>query len=71
GHLATVPRPSTLASQDSLMDAKVQRYLDALPEDRRPLFNRLQDLILGLYPKAEVVIWVVRHAIEHFDDHLK
>ena len=117
------------------MNPDVQRYLDALPEERKPLFAKLQDLILGLYPKAEVVIWygmptfrarrgwvalanqknwvslytnsphhiaafkakhpkfktskacinfrpadpfpaadikqVVRHAIEHFDDHLK
>src|SRR5215216_1793984 len=39
------------------MNPDVQRYLDAVSDDRRPLFDRLQALILGLYPKAEVVIW--------------
>jgi hypothetical protein len=39
------------------MNREVQRYIDALPDQRRPLFDRLQALILGLYPKAEVLIW--------------
>jgi uncharacterized protein YdhG (YjbR/CyaY superfamily) len=38
------------------MDEAVQRYIDAIPADRRPLFDRLQALILELYPDAEVVI---------------
>jgi uncharacterized protein YdhG (YjbR/CyaY superfamily) len=39
------------------MNKEVQRYIDALPEDRRPLFDKLQALILGLYPDAEVLMW--------------
>jgi uncharacterized protein YdhG (YjbR/CyaY superfamily) len=38
------------------MDEAVQRYIDAIPADRRPLFDRLQALILELHPDAEVVI---------------
>jgi uncharacterized protein YdhG (YjbR/CyaY superfamily) len=30
--------------------------MDEIPEDRRPLFDRLQGLILSLYPDASVVI---------------
>jgi uncharacterized protein YdhG (YjbR/CyaY superfamily) len=39
------------------MDEKVQKYLDAVPEERRPLFDRLRALILELYPEAEMLIW--------------
>jgi len=38
------------------MREEVQRFIDAVPADRRPLFDRLHALILGLYPHAEVVI---------------
>ena len=38
------------------MDESVQRYIDAIPAEQRPLFDRLQSLILELYPDAEVVI---------------
>jgi hypothetical protein len=38
------------------MDLAVQRYVDAIPATHRPLFDRLQALILGLYPQAEVGI---------------
>ena len=38
------------------MDDEVQRYIDAIPETHRPLFGRLQSLILELYPDADVVI---------------
>ena len=38
------------------MNKDVQRYIDAVPDDRKPLFERLQALILGLYPEAEIVI---------------
>lgn len=38
------------------MDEAVQRYIDAIPPEQRPLFDRLQSLILELYPDAEVVI---------------
>jgi hypothetical protein len=39
------------------MHQDVQKYFDAVPEDRRPLFNKLHELILSLYPKADVLIW--------------
>ena len=38
------------------MDEAVQGYVDAIPAGQRPLFDRLQSLILELYPEAEVVI---------------
>jgi hypothetical protein len=38
------------------MDETVQRYLDAIPPEQKPLFERLQSLILQLYPDAEIVI---------------
>jgi len=38
------------------MDPAVQQYIDAIPERQRPLFDRLQSLILELYPDAEIVI---------------
>ena len=38
------------------MDEAVQRYLDAIPPEQKPLFERLQSLILQLYPDAEIVI---------------
>ena len=39
------------------MKNEVQRYIEAVPEDRRPLFDKLQALIRNLYPDAEVLIW--------------
>ena len=36
------------------MDPALQSYLDAIPAPHRPLFDRLQALILGLYPDAEI-----------------
>ena len=38
------------------MDEAVQRYIDAIPAEQKPLFDRLQSLILDLYPDAEIVI---------------
>ena len=38
------------------MDPAVERYVEAIPERQRPLFDRLQSLILELYPHAEIVI---------------
>jgi len=34
----------------------VQSYINAVPEDRRPLFDQLQALIFELYPNVDVVI---------------
>ena len=39
------------------MKKNVRRYINALPADRKCLFNKLQALILSACPKAEVVIW--------------
>jgi uncharacterized protein YdhG (YjbR/CyaY superfamily) len=41
----------------NVMNKEVQRYLKAIPEDRKPLFDKLQALILSLYPDAESMIW--------------
>jgi uncharacterized protein YdhG (YjbR/CyaY superfamily) len=38
------------------MDEAFERYIDAIPPEQRPLFDRLQSLILELYPDAEIVI---------------
>ncbi|MGH3005805.1 MAG: hypothetical protein ACRDOS_07895 [Gaiellaceae bacterium] len=38
------------------MDEAVQRYIDAISAEQKPLFDRLQTLILELYPDAEIVI---------------
>jgi hypothetical protein len=38
------------------MDPADQRYLDAIPDGHKPLFNYLQSLILELYPGAEIVL---------------
>jgi hypothetical protein len=38
------------------MDDAVRRYVDAIPPEHRPLFDRVHRLILDLHPDAEVVI---------------
>lgn len=38
------------------MDADVQKYLAGIPAEHRPLFDRVQRLILELHPEAEVVL---------------
>jgi uncharacterized protein YdhG (YjbR/CyaY superfamily) len=38
------------------MDEAVQRYIDAIPAEQKALFDRLQSLILELYPDAEIAI---------------
>ena len=38
------------------MNEEVQRFVDAVTDDRRQLFERLHSLILSLYPEAEVVL---------------
>ncbi|MGH9941036.1 MAG: iron chaperone [Pyrinomonadaceae bacterium] len=38
------------------MNEEVRRYLDAVPEERKPLFDQLHALIMELYPNAEVVL---------------
>jgi uncharacterized protein YdhG (YjbR/CyaY superfamily) len=48
--------PSKPAERRPNVDEAVQRYIDAIPAEQRPLFDRLQSLVLELYPDAEVVI---------------
>lgn len=38
------------------IDPAVQAFVDAIPEKKRPLFDRLQSLIFELYPEAETYI---------------
>lgn len=38
------------------IDGAVQTYIDAIPTEHRPLFDRLHKLVLGLYPEANVLI---------------
>jgi uncharacterized protein YdhG (YjbR/CyaY superfamily) len=38
------------------MDQAVQDYIDAIPLEHRPLFDRLQRLILAAYPEAAVAL---------------
>ena len=33
---------------------EVRAYVDAIPEDKRPLFDRVHGLVLGCHPEAEV-----------------
>lgn len=32
------------------MNKEVQRYVDAIQDERKPLFDKLHALIMGLYP---------------------
>ena len=36
------------------MNEEVQRFIDAIPHDRRALFDRIRALIESMYPEAEV-----------------
>ncbi len=38
------------------MDAAVQDYIDAIPAEHRPLFDRLHRLILEAHPEAALVL---------------
>ena len=38
------------------MDEAVRAYIDAIPAEHRPLFDRLHGLVLGVYPEVEVVL---------------
>jgi uncharacterized protein YdhG (YjbR/CyaY superfamily) len=39
------------------MNEEVQLFVDAVPGDRRPLFDRLHAIIMSLYPEASPVMW--------------
>lgn len=36
------------------MNSEVQDYLDAVPQERKPVVDKLHELIIGLYPDAAV-----------------
>src|SRR5260370_19926193 len=38
------------------MDEAVRRYIDAIPAEHRPLFDRLHGLVLAVHPDAAVVL---------------
>ena len=38
------------------MDDDVQQYVEAIPAEQRPLFDRVHGLILASHPDAEVVL---------------
>jgi len=38
------------------MNKEVQQFVDAVSDERRPLYDKLHRLIMGMYPSAEVVI---------------
>jgi uncharacterized protein YdhG (YjbR/CyaY superfamily) len=46
-----------LGKQLNQLNKEVQGYIDSIPEERKPLFNKLKSLILELYPDAEVKMW--------------
>ncbi|NJM40136.1 MAG: DUF1801 domain-containing protein [Anaerolineae bacterium] len=38
------------------MDAEVKTYIESATDDRRALYDKLHEIILKQYPKAELVI---------------
>lgn len=38
------------------MDDEARAYIDGIPADRRPLFDRVHGLVLGEFPEADVRI---------------
>jgi uncharacterized protein YdhG (YjbR/CyaY superfamily) len=38
------------------MDADALEYIEAITPEHRPLFDRINRLVFGLYPEAEVVL---------------
>lgn len=38
------------------MDEDVQQYVEAIPAEQRPLFDRVQGLILAAFPQARVYL---------------
>lgn len=39
------------------MNKDVQKYIDAVTDERKALFGKLHDLIVDVYPDAEILIW--------------
>jgi len=44
------------AGDDGAMDASVRTYIDAIPPEHRPLFDRLHRLLLEVHPEATVAL---------------
>lgn len=42
---------------ERVVDESVRRFIDSVPKDRRPLFDRLRVLIELLYPDATLTLW--------------
>ena len=40
--------------ETTAVNRDVQRYLDSIPDDRKALVETLHELIIGLYPHAEI-----------------
>ena len=38
------------------VDDAARDYIEGIPAERRPLFDRIHDLILGVHPEAEVIL---------------
>jgi uncharacterized protein YdhG (YjbR/CyaY superfamily) len=38
------------------VDEGVQAYIEAIPPEHRPLFDRLHELVLGVHPDAKLVL---------------
>jgi uncharacterized protein YdhG (YjbR/CyaY superfamily) len=39
------------------MDAEVKAYIERATDDRRALYDKLHEIILKQYPKADLVMW--------------
>ena len=51
-----VPRDSTRGDPERDVSPEVLAYIDGIPPDHRPLFDRIARLILEASPEAEVVL---------------
>ena len=45
-----------MTGDNARVDAAVRKYIDAIPAEQRPLFDRIHKLVLKTRPNAEVVI---------------
>ena len=42
--------------EDTVANEDVKRFMDSIPSDKKPLFERLQALVLSLYPDAMLAL---------------
>jgi uncharacterized protein YdhG (YjbR/CyaY superfamily) len=52
----TTDRPDRVRSDNGRVDEAVRDYIDGIPAEHRPLFDRLHRLVLETYPDAAVVL---------------